>query len=61
MHPLANDLSSLSRTSRDYLKAQHGLFIDGRFVESVAAKPLPVIDPTSGEQISQVPAGDAVL
>jgi len=59
MHSLANDLSSLSRPSRDYLKARHRLFIGGRFVDSAATKPLPVIDPTSGEQISQVPAGEA--
>ena len=59
MHPLANDLSSLSPVSRKYLEAPHRLFIGGRFVESAAAKPLPVIDPTSGEQISQVPAGEA--
>jgi phenylacetaldehyde dehydrogenase len=59
VNSLANDLSSLSRTTRDYLNARHRLFIGGRFIASAANETLPVIDPTSGERISEFPAGDA--
>jgi phenylacetaldehyde dehydrogenase len=59
MSSLANDLSLLGTSSRRYLAARHRHFIGGQFVDSVSQEEIPVIDPTSGEQVAKVPAGGA--
>ena len=59
MNALANDLSLLGKASREFLRVPHRHFIGGRFVESASRQSIPVIDPTSGEEIARVPAGDA--
>jgi phenylacetaldehyde dehydrogenase len=56
---LTNDLSRLGLPSRNYLAANHHLFIDGRFVESTAGRTFAVVDPTSGQKIADVAEGDA--
>jgi len=59
MNALENDLSTLGPASRAYLGAEHRLFIGGKFVPAVGSGVIPVIDPTSGRQVGQVPAGGA--
>jgi phenylacetaldehyde dehydrogenase len=59
MNALTNDLSKLGVASRNYLAATQRLFIGGRFVESATGRTIPVIDPTSGQEVARVPEGDA--
>lgn len=59
MNTLANDLSTLGPSSREFLSAPHEHFIGGRFVAGTSGKTIPVIDPTSGQTVSHVPAGEA--
>lgn len=59
MNALANDLSTLSRSSRAYLSLVHQHFINGRFVSAATDERIAVIDPTSGAAVSHVPAGTA--
>src|SRR5688572_12575311 len=59
MNALTNDLSRLGVASRKYLAATQRLFIGGRFVESATGRTIPVIDPTSGQEVAHVPEGDA--
>jgi len=59
MNSMVNDLSVLGSPSRRYLGARHRLFIAGRFVDSQASDTIPVIDPTSGDAVGQIPAGSA--
>ena len=59
MNALANDLSRLSGASRAFLSAPHQHFIDGKFVKSSAEEAIAVVDPTSGETVGHVPAGNA--
>jgi phenylacetaldehyde dehydrogenase len=59
MTALKNDLSLLGAASRQYLTTRHQLFIGGAFVDSDGGEALAVIDPTSGAQVSSVPAGTA--
>jgi phenylacetaldehyde dehydrogenase len=59
MSALTNDLSRLGAASRNYLAATQRLFIGGRFVESATGRTIPVIDPTSGQEVARVPEGDA--
>jgi phenylacetaldehyde dehydrogenase len=56
---LTNDLSRLGLPSRNFLAANHSLFIDGRFVESTIGRTFAVLDPTSGQKIADVSEGDA--
>lgn len=58
MHALANDLSTLGSASRAYLGAHHRLFIGGRFVDAMDGRTFPVIDPTSGLEVSRAPVGE---
>ena len=59
MSSLANDLSLLGASTRRFLASRHRHFIGGQFVDSAAQGEIPVIDPTSGEQVAKVPAGEA--
>ncbi len=59
MITLANDLSVLGTSSRAYLSERHEHFIDGRFVAGSSGKLIAVVDPTSGQTVGQVPAGEA--
>ena len=59
MNALANDLSRLGRASRAWLGLNHQHFINGKFVQGSHGQTLAVIDPTSGETVSHVPAGNA--
>jgi phenylacetaldehyde dehydrogenase len=59
MNALANDLSTLSPASRSFLGASHQHFINGQFVEGSTDERVAVVDPTSGEPVGHVPAGDA--
>lgn len=60
MSSLTNDLSTLGVASRQYLAAEHRMFIGGRFVEATTGRTFPVFDPTSGQEIARVPEGDAL-
>lgn len=46
MNALANDLSTLSRSSRAYLNRVHQHFINGRFVSATTDERIAVVDPT---------------
>lgn len=59
MNVLANDLSALGRASHAFLNAPHRHFIDGEFVAGSSGETIPVVDPTSGETVSRVAAGNA--
>ncbi|MDY6946556.1 MAG: aldehyde dehydrogenase family protein [Pseudomonadota bacterium] len=59
MNALTNDLSRLGQASRRYLDTPQRMFIGGRFVEAGAGRTFPVIDPSSGLEVAQVPEGDA--
>ena len=59
MSSLANDLSLLGASSRRFLAGRHCHFIGGQFVDALSREEIPVIDPTSGEQVAKVPAGGA--
>jgi phenylacetaldehyde dehydrogenase len=56
---LRNDLSLLSTTAQERLRRGWRLFIDGDWCDSVTGATIPVIDPSSGETVSQIQAGTA--
>lgn len=60
MSALENDLSMLGERSRKFLGSHHKLFIDGKFVEGARGELIAVVDPTSGQTVGHVPAGDAL-
>src|ERR1700722_19983240 len=57
---LANDLSKINPTNAAFLKAQHGLLIDGAWVPAVSGASFEVRDPTSDRVIANVAAANAV-
>ncbi len=59
MNPLANDLSRLTSASRTFLRLPQQHFINGKFVKGATDNTLAVVDPTSGAQLTNVPAGNA--
>ena len=56
---LRNDLKHLSPAVRNFLEKEHTLLIGGEQLLARSGKRLPVQDPTSGETIASVPAGEA--
>jgi len=57
--PLANDLSQLLARSRAFLERGCDLFIDNSWHPSSGRQRLPVIDPSSGQVVSEIAAGGA--
>jgi phenylacetaldehyde dehydrogenase len=53
---MKNNLSLLGNESRNFIFAEHRMFIGGVSVEASSGARLPIFDPTSGEQIADVPA-----
>jgi phenylacetaldehyde dehydrogenase len=50
---------ALPQPVRAFLKKQHKLLIDGKWVDAKSGKTFDVIDPATGEVITKVAAGDA--
>jgi hypothetical protein len=59
MTDLANDLSSLSKETRQFLHRRQGLLINGECVHPLHRQRIPVLDPTSARQVSSPAAGSA--
>lgn len=59
MDILQNDYSQLRQATRDFMGAEHGMFINGSFVKSSSGESLPVYDPSTGQQIATVPSANA--
>jgi len=57
---LANDLSKIRPSTAAFLKASHGLLIDGAWVPAASGASFDVRDPTSDRVITRVAAGDKV-
>ena len=55
MSELSNDLSKLSQASTDYIQSKKTMLINGAEREASDGKTFPVYDPSSGEQIAEVP------
>lgn len=53
---MRNDLSLLGNESRTFIFQEHKMFIDGASVAASLGAKIPIFDPTSGEQITEVPA-----
>ena len=53
---MRNDLSLLGNQSRTFIFQEHKMFIDGERVAASLGAKIPIFDPTSGEQITEVPA-----
>ncbi|MEJ8566999.1 aldehyde dehydrogenase family protein [Elongatibacter sediminis] len=56
---LRNDLAKLSSPARKFLAGDHRMLIGGRRVDAESGAALEVVDPTSGDVLGAVPAGDA--
>ena len=54
---MVNDFATLSNQTRSFLNANHRMLVDGAFVAARSESTIPVIDPTSGEEIARVAAG----
>ena len=54
-----NDLSLLSRATTERLARGGNLFIDGHWTAAASGARLPVIDPSSGERVSDIASGNA--
>ncbi len=55
-----SSLTAYSPATRSFIERGAKLFIGGQFRSSQSGATLPVIDPSSGEQISNIPAGTAI-
>lgn len=55
---MQNDLSTLPAEVAAFLAADHGMYIGGSFVPALSGDRIPVIDPTSGDEIAFVPKGE---
>jgi len=55
---LANDLSKISPSNSGFLKNPKRLLIDGEWVEAVTGRTFEVYDPSSGDKVATVAAGD---
>ena len=56
---LANDLATLCPAARKVLDRGGRLFIDNEWHDAASGRTLPVIDPSSGLEVSKIAAGDA--
>lgn len=59
MNVMVNDLSRLRSDARSFLDKEKKLFIGGEWVSSASDETFPVVDPSSGEIISEVPKANA--
>ena len=50
----------ISDKTADFLQRQHAMLIGGQWLPAADGNYLPVFNPTTGKQISQIPAGKAV-
>ena len=57
---MENDLSTLPKEVTQFLAADHGMYIGGKFVAAASGDRIPVIDPTSGDEVAFVPKGEHV-
>ncbi len=58
MNELSNDLAKLNQASSDYFKSDKTMLINGVRQEASDGATFPVYDPSSGEQIAEVPHAD---
>ena len=57
MKTMTNDFDQLCVEARNFLDKKKHLFIGGEWVDAESGQILPVVDPSSGEVITQVPRG----
>ncbi|QIB64141.1 aldehyde dehydrogenase family protein [Kineobactrum salinum] len=55
---LSNDLSAIRSETRDFLERTHGFVIGGELVSPGGREILSILDPSSAQAISQVPAAE---
>ncbi len=55
MNDLANDLSVLCNSSRQFLASEQQMLINGEWVSAQSSRTLSVYDPSSGAGVARVP------
>lgn len=53
--PLRNDLSTLSIATREFVEKPKRMFVGGEWIDAGNAEQFPIVDPSSGQRIGDIP------